>query len=186
MVISPQNGCTWTYKDGKLGINITSDDGLSYLFTTHYEIERLFRKPEINAPFCVEDANLLTAYMSGLSEIIPEESQALDLGLNGVACQRFTRPTAPTSRYFFQIDNGGYVPQMGDVVTVYAKSGEAGDCLVLDPQEADGVCRLMLLNKDLMIDQGRGYLLGMMIRVQPFLVNPYRGFDGHTKGGMYA
>ena len=103
MVISPQNGCTWTYKDGKLGINITSDDGLSYLFTTHYEIERLFRKPEINAPFCVEDANLLTAYMSGLSEIIPEESQALDLGLNGVACQRFTRPTAPTSRYFFHL-----------------------------------------------------------------------------------
>ena len=88
--------------------------------------------------------------------------------------------------YFVEAGYLHYTQKQGVIAFLYAKSGEAGDCLVLDPQDADGVCRLMLLNKDLMIDQGRGYYLGMMIRVQQFLVNPYRGFDGYTKGGMYA
>lgn len=185
MVITPQNDCTWTYTNGKLGINLTLDNGQSFLFRTHYDIDRLYQRPEMNSPFCVQDATLLTDYLSGLNEIFFEEGQSLDLGLNGVACQRFTRPTAPVSRFFFEINNNGYVPQRGDIVTIYAKSGEAGDCLVLDPMDADGLTRLMLLNKDLLISNERGFLLGMMIRLQPRLVSVYRGFT-RVNQGIYA
>ncbi len=174
MVITPELGCTWTYKDGKLSINLTSDEGKSYLFKTHYNVDQLYVRPEINAPFCVEDANLLGDYLGGLGEVVKDEGSALDLGLNGVACQRFTKPTFDTSKYFVAYANNDYVPQLGDVVTLYAVSNEAGDCLVLDPCDKDGLARLMLLNQDFVIDKNRGYLLGMMIRVKPELVCMFR------------
>ena len=73
MVISPQNDCTWTYHDGKLSINLTTDEGKSYLFKTRYNVEDLFVRPDSNSQFCIEDANLLTDYQDGLYEILKND-----------------------------------------------------------------------------------------------------------------
>ncbi|MBQ9220682.1 cell division protein ZapC domain-containing protein [Succinivibrio sp.] len=169
MVISPQNDCTWTYHDGKLSINLTTDEGKSYLFKTRYNIEDLFVRPDSNSQFCIEDANLLTDYQDGLYEILKNESFALDLGLNAVACEKFTRPAAPTSRYFLALDRPAFEFARGDVVILYSKAGTAGYCLVLEERDADGMVRLMLLSEELILDkeQNRGYQIGMMIRVCP-------------------
>ena len=53
MVINPQNDCTWTFQNGILSINLTTDEGKSYLFKTHFSVDDLYMKPEVNASFTI-------------------------------------------------------------------------------------------------------------------------------------
>ena len=169
MVINPHKDCTWTYDEGRLSINLTTDEGSSYKFRTHYRVEDLAVRPEVNSQFCIQDATLLTDYQYGLDKVLRNEEISLDLGLNAVACERFTRPACPSSRYFLSNSDYGYMFSRGDVVIVYSKCGDAGYCLVLEENDADGLVRLMLLTDQLVLDKehNRGYQVGMMIRVHP-------------------
>lgn len=188
MVINPHNDCTWTFQDGKLSINLTTDEGRSFLFKTHYDIEDLYVKPEVNASFTIRDAELLTDYQEGIGRIIGSEGGALDLGLNAVACARFTRPAVATSRYFLEAVGAKYQYNRGDVVSVYTKNGKCGDCVVLDQFDSDGLTRLMLLNRELVLDeeQNRGYSLGQMIRVSPEKVSSFRAINRFNDHSRYA
>lgn len=185
MVITPQNDCTWSYHDGKLSINLTTDDGKSYLFKTLFRVEDLFVRPEVNSQFCIIDAQLLTTYQEGVDRVLNNEDNALDLGLNAVACQRFTRPACPTSRYFMMNEECLIQAMAGDIVNLYAKCGHVGHCIVLDGCDADGLVRLMLLTDELILDpqEGRGYRRGMMIRVNSACVFQFSivGNVGHSR-----
>ena len=177
MVINPQNDCTWTLRDGKLSVHLTTDDGHAYIFKTLYRVEDLYEKPEVNASFTIQDAELLTDYQAGIGRVV-DDAGALDLGLNAVACQRFTRPFMGVSRYFVQ-SNVRHNIMRGDLVTIYAVNDRAGDCVVLDPCDADGLTRLMLLNKELVLDveHDRGFGKGQMIRVTPLRVFGFRALS---------
>lgn len=179
MIISPQKDCTWTYFQGKLSINLTTDEGVSYLFKTHFNVESLYERPEMNTPFTIADAQLLTAYQEGVYKILKNEGQALDLGLNAVACMRFVKPAIPTSRYFLPYGGRNVEFYDGDVVSIYTKSGNVGDCLVLNQCDADGLTRLMLLNPFLCVDGDRGLPLASMVRVHPDCVCAFRSIQGN-------
>ena len=85
MVINPQNDCTWTFQNGILSINLTTDEGKSYLFKTHFSVDDLYMKPEVNASFTIKEGELLTYYLEGINKILKDEGSALDLGINAVA-----------------------------------------------------------------------------------------------------
>lgn len=76
----------------------------------------------------------------------------------------------------------------GDVVSVYTNEFKCGDCVVLEPRDADGLTRLMLLNRELLLDvkQHRGYSLGQMIRVDPECVFEFRELNNRRNGHKYA
>lgn len=178
MIISPQRDCTWTYYQGRLSINLTTDEGVSYLFKTHFDVESLYERPDVNTPFTIADAQLLTTYQDGVDKILKDEGKALDLGLNAVACMRFVKPAIPTSRWYLPYGGRNVEFDDGDVVTIYTKSGNVGDCLVLTKCDADGLTRLMLLNRFLLVDGNKGVLLGQMIRVRPDCVCAFRSIQG--------
>lgn len=70
MVINPQNDCTWTFQNGILSINLTTDEGKSYLFKTHFSVDDLYMKPEVNASFTIKEGELLTYYLEGINKIL--------------------------------------------------------------------------------------------------------------------
>ena len=152
MIISPQRDCTWTYYQGRLSINLTTDEGVSYLFKTHFDVESLYERPDVNTPFTIADAQLLTTYQ--------------------------VKPAIPTSRWYLPYGGRNVEFDDGDVVTIYTKSGNVGDCLVLTKCDADGLTRLMLLNRFLLVDGNKGVPLGQMIRVRPDCVCAFRSIQG--------
>ena len=188
MVINPQNDCTWTFQNGILSINLTTDEGKSYLFKTHFSVDDLYMKPEVNASFTIKEGELLTYYLEGINKILKDEGSALDLGINAVACEQYTKPAIPTSRYFIMGSQREYEVLEGDVVSVYTNEFKCGDCVVLEPRDADGLTRLMLLNRELLLDvkQHRGYSLGQMIRVDPECVIEFRELNNRRNCHKYA
>ncbi len=184
-MITAGNGWSWNYKNERLGIYLSTDEGRSQFFFTHYGTADLYDPPKSSAAFCCEDARLLAAYEEGLTRIGLDESGSLDLGLNGVACERFVRPAIPMTRHFMSYDRS-FNAETGTVVTVYTVKGKAGDCLVLEDQDIDGLCRLMLLNPELMLPTGRAVKLGGMIRVNPHMICPFRVYSGSGMDGDTA
>ena len=179
MKISPQSDCKWDYRGTSLSVLLTSDEGITYMCETHYSISDLLDRPESGTSFCIQDATLLTNYLEGLSKINLDDSSCLDLGLNALACERFVRPSVPCSRYFFRTQGQKFKFNCGDVVSIYSKSGNIADCLVLEECDADYVTRLMLLNPAFQFSsyEGRRCKLGGMIRVNPECVCAFRKYD---------
>ena len=180
MRISPKNDCKWDYRATRLSVFLPSDDGMSYIFETHYDMRELLECPRRGTSFCIQDATLLTAYLEGLSRIKLSDSDCLDLGLNALACERFVRPSIPCSRYFFRRNGGRFNFHCGDVVSLYSRSGAIADCIVLEELDADSVTRLMLLNPsfDFAANESRKCKLGNMIRVNSECVCGFREYDG--------
>ena len=173
MIINPSHNCTWSYNNGKLVINLTTDDGESYQLDTNYRVDDLDVRPENNEPFCVFDANLLTEYQDGISKRISDEGTVLSIGLRAVACMRFARVGCPYSKFFTPVSSRQIVPSKGMFVNIYSKNGNYGHCIVLDEKDADGLVRLMLLSEELEVMENRGFSNGMMIRVAPEYVCRY-------------
>lgn len=167
------NGWNWNYKNERLGIYLSTHEGSLQFFYTHYSKADLYDPPKSGSAFCCEDASLLASYEEGLSQIGLDESGCLDLGLNAVACERFVKLAIPLTRHFYSFDKKCHV-EKGSVVTLYTVKGKAGDCLVLDEKDIDGLSRLMLLNPDLELPTGRFIKLGGMIRVNPQMLCPFR------------
>ncbi|MGN0915110.1 MAG: hypothetical protein ACI4NE_01980 [Succinivibrio sp.] len=183
MVINPQNDLTWTYQQGKLGINLTADDGNNYLLDTSYKVDDLFERPEVNAPFCVRDVSLLAEYQEGLSSFINDEGKVLSISLKGVACQRFVKPAIPYCKFFVSDPEERVDPVKGEIVNIYTTCGGAAYGMVLDEKDADGLTRLILLSPELELLPGRGFSNGMMIRVSPEYVCCFRSLH---KRKVYA
>lgn len=182
MRISPQSDCKWDYRGTKLSVLLTSDEGMSYIFETHYDMRDLLDCPQRGASFCIQDASLLTSYLEGLSKIRLSDSACLDLGLNALACERFVRPSIPCSRYFLRRNGSKLDFHCGDVVSLYSKGGSIADCLVLEEFDADNVTRLILLNPsfDFTANESRKCRLGNMIRVNPECICGFREYDGKS------
>ncbi len=177
MKFTPYSDWRWSYDNSqRLSINLNADDGQSYSFKTHYTIADLAERPAYQQPFTVHDAQLLTIYQEGLSKIRLSDGACLDLGMNGVACARFVRAASPVSRYFLPFGGGSRI-ENGDVASVYTKEGKVGDCLVLDTSDADGMARLMLLNQELTVNDGRTFKLGDMLRMKLDMVCAFRSVD---------
>jgi len=175
--ITPVNDWSWNYNGEKLGIYLRADDGRFFTFNTHFVIRDLLNLPRPGEHFCCEDARLLTVYQEGLSDTLRlKEGEILDLGINAVACERFVRPSIPLSRLFTNIGNNYYF-EAGSIVTVYTKEGYGGDCIVLEECDVDGLARLMLLNPELKLGNGRVVELGHMIRVNPAYLCSFRALS---------
>ena len=177
MKISPINDCGWDYRGARLCVRLTADDGVTYMFETHYTITDLYDQPAAGTSFCVRDASLLTDFEEGLARVGLDDGACLDLGLNAVACARFVRQTVPVTRYFIR-PRTGCEPKRGDVVSIYAKSGGIADCMVIEETDADYLCRLMLLNPGFSFSDReiRKCRLGAMIRVRSDMVCTFRNF----------
>ena len=178
MKISPQSDCIWDCNGARLCIRLTADDGVTYLFESHYMVSDLFERPDASTSFCIQDARLLTCFQEGLSKIGLDDSSCLDLGLNAVACARFVRAAIPCSRYFKRSQIPNYKFSVGDVVSLYSKTSGIADCLVLEECDGDYLVRLMLLNPSYTFSaqEGRKCVLGAMIRVKSEYVCPSRIF----------
>lgn len=185
MKFTPVNDWKWSYNGSKLGLNLIADNGVNYAFNTHYSTQDLHEDgPEHGQQFCIEDATLLTDYQEGLSKLIKNDGGCLDLGINAVACARFVKPSIPSSRYFLPF-GGKDLVKRGDVVSLYTKEGNVGDCIVLNECDGDNLSRLMLLNPKLTVNDGRSYVLGSMLRVRQDYVCPFRSITG-IKSVRYA
>ncbi|MDY6322874.1 MAG: cell division protein ZapC [Succinivibrio sp.] len=176
MIGSQSNEWNWNYSGDTLSMCFRLERGTIKVFNTHYKIRELQTFPSAGQPFCCKDAELLTAYQEGLSELGLNEDGCLDLGINAVACERFVRPSAPVTRLFFSFGDGAVYPA-GSVVTVYTLGRQAGDCLVLEERDSDGLARLMLLNPKLDIGRGLAVTLGHMIRVNPAILCSFRAYS---------
>lgn len=173
MIINPSHNCTWSYNNGSLVINLTTDDGESYQLDTNYKVDDLDVRPENNEPFCVFDASLLTEYQDGISKLISDEGTVLSIGLRAVACMRFARVAVPYSKFFYPLNGRQITPSKGMFVNIYSRNGKYGHCIVLDEKDADGLVRLMLLSEELEVIENRGFCNGNMIRLAPEYIGRY-------------
>ena len=186
MVINPHKDCTWIYYEKHLSINLTTDEGASYTYKTYFKLNDLDYCPANHTPFSVGEAQLLTVYQEQLQMLLRSESTALEIGLNGVACERYMKPAVPATRFFYFSPEPVQELRMGDIVTVVSKYGKTGHCLLLEPNDSDQLVRLMLLNEILVLYKGnkpeedRGYLQGDMIRLNRACVEAFN-FKGSNR-----
>ena len=51
MKISPQSDCKWDYRGTSLSVLLTSDEGITYMFETHYSISDLLDRLRVELHF---------------------------------------------------------------------------------------------------------------------------------------
>lgn len=185
MKITPNANWMWNYNGDKLGICMRTDEGRLVSLNTHYRINDLLRLPYSGQAFCCEDAVLLTTYEESLASIGLNETGCFDLGINAVACERFVKPSMPITRFFMTFENNFFY-QNGSIVSIYTRSGNAADCLVLEECDIDGMAKLMLLNPSVEVVPGRAIALGKMIRVNPAALCSFRAFSCERHYRRYA
>ncbi len=182
MKYTPNPDWKWSYGDPKnegvtyLVLNMISDTGVPCCFKTRFTKMGLGNPPAQDQSFVIEDANLLNAYMNGLSSTQQvDDSICFDLALNAVACERFVYLTNPLPDYF-KVSKSVVPVYKGQIVSLYAKQGGVGDFIVLNNQPIDGIYKLMLLNPSWCIS-GYDISLGQMVRVPIECIAPSRLFE---------
>lgn len=175
----------WNYNGDRLGIFLRTDEGRLVSLNTHYRVNELLNLPYSGQLFCCEDARLLTEYEESLYSLGVNEAGCLDLGINAVACERFVKPSMPITRFFMTFENNFFY-KTGSIVSIYTKTGNAADCLVLEECDYDGMAKLMLLNPSVEVVEGKHIGLGKMIRVNPAALCSFRAFSCERHYRRYA
>ena len=121
-MLKPNNSWMWYY-DPK-NDSLMLDLGDEMVFRVSIPTKHLVTSAYDRTVFTVDDATVYQTFNEGIAHLELSEPRKAELALNAVAASRFHKPMMPKS-WFFETQQSGCEPEMGDIVTLTTESGTA-------------------------------------------------------------